>query len=244
MKPLVLSLFSALVAIAPLRAQTVAELKKKYAQGGQKAELAPAGVPAPIASAPEITIAEIEKLLLQDPSCKKGDATQLNAGLKDSFGLVSCLDPIDGVRAIVLVPQSVAPSRQLMYGSVVGFKLLTARLVDHYLVVEFDKQQQYLDLLKQGMDPATGKEYGFKLAGYVQDDRLAGFEDVVLFKDALKNYGGVGASSEMLAKLEGLIAKLAGGKPYRLTAGKAKGEWIVTVASDGNVALVWPEKSR
>lgn len=244
MKPLVLAVLSALAAIVPLRAQTVAELKKKYAQGGQKAELAPAGVPAPIASAPDITIAEIEKLLLQDPSCKKGDTTQLKAGLKDSFGLVSCLDPIDGVRAIVLVPKEFSPSRQLMYGSVVGFKLLNARLVDHYLVVQFDKQQQYLDLLKQGVDPATGKDYGFKLAGYVQDDTLAAFEDVVIFKDALKNYGGVGASSEMLAKIEGLTAKLTGGKPYRLRAARVKGEWVVTVTSDGNVALVWPEKSR
>lgn len=248
MKPLVLAALSALVFSAGvLQAQVTKEttdslkdLKKKYAAGGQKPAAA-AEAPANPDSA-EMTVADLEALLLKVSGCRKNpdDTAQLSADLKGKYSLVSCHDEIEGWRQVVLVPKAVSPNRQLQYGSMVGHKLLRARLVDHYLVLQFDKQVQYLDLLKQEKD-LSGKDTGFALAGFVADQSLSRFEDVGIFKDALKNYAGVAESSELQAKIADLAAKAAGGKRYRLQASKPKDSWVVIVTSDGSLIQVWPE---
>lgn len=255
MKPLVPAVLSLLLfSAAPLRAQmtdeysdSLKELKKKFGKDGQKPAFKDASSTetAPAPETPGMAIADIEAMLLKSPGCKKNpeDTAQLSASLKGKFGLVSCHDEIDGLRQYVLVPKEVAPGQQLAYGSVVGYKLLRARLVDHYLVLQFDKQTQYLDLVKQDK-AADGSDSGFSLAGFVAGDSASRFEDVGIFKDALLNYAGVAKSSELLAKLPSLVAKTVGTKRFRLNADKVKGEWVVTITSDGNVSLLWPEKQR
>lgn len=248
MKPLVLAVLSVLVcAPALLRAQPapplddgerldVVKLKKKYAKGGQKPE-----VPAVSAVKTDggMSIADLEALLLEAPGCKKNsdDTAQLAADLKGKYGLVSCRDAAKGLQQIVLVPQDVVRQQQLTYGSAGEVKLLRARFVDHYLVLEFDKQVQYLDLLKQDKGAA-----GFALSGLVVNQDLARFEDMVIFKDALKNYGGVKADSELLSTVSALTVKAVGSKPYRIEASNINDALVVVVTSEGGVFQIWPEK--
>lgn len=265
MKPLVPALLSLLLCSAvSLRAQTLSpdasdslkELKKKYAAGGQKPE-APKGTPAaeagapapaPIAGAPApepkgISVGELEMLLLRSPECKKNpaDTADIAPGLKGKYGVISCDSPIDGLQQIILVPKSAStPGQQLRYASVQGLKLLRARIVDHYLALQFDKQVQYLDLLKTEKDPQTGYET-FVLSGFMAEDKLARFEDMAIFKDALKNYGGVAENSEMLAKLDERVAQAVGSKRRGLEASKVRGEWVVAAKSQGNFFQIWPE---
>lgn len=268
MKPLVPALLALLLCSAvSLRAQVVTEpsdslkeLKKKYASGGQKPE-APKGAPvappaaetgapapAPIGGAPVkedkgMPIGELEMLLLRMPDCKKNpaDTAQMAPDLKGKYGVIACDSPIDGPHQILLVPKSAAvPGQQLRYGSTQGLKLLRARIVDHYVVLQFDKQMQYLDLLKTQKNPHTGYDE-FVLSGYVAEERLMKFEDMVIFKDALKNYGGVPENSEMLAGLDEGVAKAVGSKRHGLEAGKIRGEWVVVAKSQGNFFSIWPK---
>lgn len=268
MKPLVPALLSLLLCSAvSLRAQvatepsdTLKDLKKKYASGGQKPEApkgapaappaAEAGAPAPApiggAPAPEdrgISIGELEMLLLRIPDCKKNpaDTAQMAPDLKGKYSVIACDSPIDGLYQILLVPKSAAvPGQQLRYGSTQGLKLLRARIVDHYLVLQFDKQVQYLDLLKTERDPQSGYD-GFVLSGYAAEDRLMKFEDMVIFKDALKNFGGVAENSEMLAALDEGVARAVGSKRHGLEASKIRGEWVVVAKSQGNFFQIWPK---
>ncbi len=242
MKPLVLAVLSALVFTPALSAQEpdaatrLKEMKQKYAASGQK----PDAAAAPAAADEGTTIAALEALLLKSKECKKNpaDTAQLADNLKGKYGVIACSDAIDGVRQIVLVPKSVVPGQQLMYGSAVGYKLLRARLVDHYLVLQFDKQVQYLDLFKQE------EGVGFVLAGFVVDQSFQKFEGVGILNDALKNYAGVAASSAMLTQLPTLTAKAVGGKRYLLQASKVKDFWVVSATSEGTVFQVWPEKKQ
>lgn len=247
MKPLVLSFLSVLLcARGLLQAQTISptdggktieDLKKKYANGGQKPS-APSAVPAAQASAPQdggMSIADLEALLLKSPECRKNpdDAAQLAADRKGKYGIISCRDAVDGWRQIVLVPKGDARDQQLVYSSVDGHKLLRARLVDHYVVLQYDTQVQYLD-----MDGA------YQLEGLVADQTFSRFEDMVIFKDALKNYGGVKEDSELLVKVSALTMKAVGNKQFRIEASRIKDSWAVVVYSEGSVFQVWPEKKK
>lgn len=262
MKPLVPALLALLMCSAvSIRAQVATEpsdslkdLKKKYGSGGQKPETpkgAPAAppatetgapAPAPIGGAPVredkgMPIGELEALLLRALDCKKNpaDTAEIAPALKGKYGVIACADPIDGLVQIILVPKSAAvPGQQLRYGSTQGLKLLRARIVDHYLALQFDKQIQYLDLAKED-------DGGFALSGYIADDRFMKFEDMVIFKDALKNYGGVAASSEMLAALDEGVARAVGSKRHGLEASKIRGEWVVVAKSQGNFFQIWPK---
>lgn len=252
MKPLIPAVLSLLVfASVPLRAQMTEEysdslkdLKKKFGKGAQKPALKDTSSTetAPVPETPGIAIADIETMLLKFPGCKKNpeDTAQLADELKGKYGLISCHDEIDGLRQYVLVPKEVTPGQQLVYGSVVGIKLLRARYVDRYLVLQFDKQTQYLDLLKQEKSP-DGADAGFALSGFVSDGRVERFEDLGIFKDALMVYAGVAKSSELLSKLPSLVKKAVGSKRFRLNGAKMNGDWVVTVTSDGNITQIWPE---
>ncbi len=262
MKPLVPAFLALLLCSAvSLRAQVVTtpsdslkDLKKKYASGGQKPE-APKGspaappaaetgapAPAPIGGAPVkedkgMSIGELEALLLRALDCKKNpaDTAEIAPALKGKYGVVACADPIDGLVQIILVPKSASvPGQQLRYASVGGLKLLRARIVDHYLVLQFDNQVQYLDLLREDQG-------SFALSGFVAQESISRFEDMVIFKDALKNYGGVPAGSEMLAGLDEGVARAVGSKRHGLEASKVRGDWVVVAKSQGNFFQIWPK---
>lgn len=255
MKPRALALLAALFcAPAFLRAQTISpadggktieNLKKKYASGGQKPEAAARSPEAPAAPNSKISIVDIEDMLVRT-GCKISpeDTSDLAPSLKGKYGLAVCRGERGEMQQVLLVPESVSPGQQLVFGSIrgdagnPGFKLLHARLVDHYFVIQFDKQTQYLDLLKQEKGSA------FHLAGLYTDGDLSRFEDIGIFKDALKNYAGVNKDSEIMFRISELTAKAAGGKPYLVEARKLRDTWIVILAVDGNVSQVWPERKK
>ncbi len=193
----------------------------------------------------EVSIADLEALLLKSPECRKNpdDTKDLASGLKGKYGIVACNREIEGLQQIILVPKSAtAPDQQLAYGNVTGFKLLRARFYDHYLVLQFDKQVQYLDLLKQGKD-GDGKDNGFALSGFVAEKSASKFADAGAFVDALRNYMGT-VPAAALTEVPKRVQASVGGKPYNLTGGFPKDVLVVTVTSAGDTFMVWPELKR
>ncbi len=259
MKPLVLGILSTfLLAPSLLRAQTVAtggaekkieDLKNKY-KNGQKPEGDPRAS-GPEGKPVEMGAADIEALLLRSPQCSKKaeDAALVAANLKGQYGIVRCADPIDGLRAIVIVPKSDAKNQQLVFASIPaspradggmdrGHKLVGARLVDHYLVLQFNTQVQYLDLLKK--DTANSAEGAYVLSGFVADERTDYFTNIVIFQDALKTYLGV-TDPELFAKLPKAAAEAAKGNPQRLSAQRVNGAWVILGTSNGETYKLWPK---
>ena len=194
-----------------------------------------------------MTIAELESLLLRLPDCKKNpdDVKDLAENLKGKYGIVSCANEVDGLQQIVLVPKSESvPGQQLRYGNVQGLKLLRARFFDHYLVLVFDKQIQYLDLLKTDKD-AEGKEGGFTVAGFIADKNPSKFVDAGAFVDGLRNYLNLtGEDAGAIAEVPKRVARVLAGKAYNLNgamAGSPKAVFVVTAVSGGLVYNIWPE---
>jgi len=188
-----------------------------------------------------MTIAELESLLLRSSDCKKNpdDVKDLADGLKGKYGIVSCTTEVEGLQQIVLVPKSDAvPGQQLKYGNVQDLKLQRARFFDHYLVLVFDKQIQYLDLLK------TDKEGAFSVAGFIAEKNASKFVDVGPFIDALKNYMSLkGEDAGAIAEVPARVARVLGGKAYNLSgqiAGSPKAVFVVTAMSGGLVYNLWP----
>ena len=207
----------------------------------------PGGNPGGGSPAPEggVSIADLEALLLKSPDCKKNpdDVKDLAANLRGKYGIVSCNSPIDGLQQIILVPWSAStPGQQLRYGNVPGFKLLRARFYDHYLILQFDKQVQYLDLLKQ--DQEGGKDSGFALSGFVSDRNASKFSDSMAFVDALRNYMGAGVPSGALTEVPKRVAESVGSKPFNLTGAFPKDVLVVTVTSGGETFMVWPDLKK
>ena len=216
--------------------------KEEAPAGGGTGTTGPGGGTTPTEGS--MPIADLEALLLKNPDCKKNpdDVKDLAADLKGKYGIVSCTSAIDGLQQIVLVPKSArAPAQQLAYGSVPGYKLQRARFVDHYLVLQFDKQVQYLDLLKQDKDP-DGKESGFAVSGIVgfPEKNASRFTDVGVLMDAFRVYMGV-TSAEALREVPKRVEEHLKGKPYNLTAAFPKGELVVNGVSGGDVYMFWPK---
>lgn len=227
-------------------------LKEKYRDQKRAIEGAPqsqglgAGIMAPALAASstqapppqgrEMSIAELEALLLKVQYCEKNprDTAELAPDLKGKVGLVTCRKDPANPEAFVLVPKSVRPEQQLMYAGQAGLKFLGARFVDHYLVLQFDKQIHYLDLRK----PTPN---GFSPAGYAVGGDLDQFSDFGAFSHALKTFSGVKADSKLLTQLPALISKVAGSESYRLGAREHQGEWYVVVATKIGATRVWPE---
>ncbi len=207
--------------------------------------------PGPVTPTPEggMSIEDLEKLLLKTPGCTKSldDTKDLATSLKGKYGIIACTNEIDGLQQIILVPKSAQnPAQQLKYGSVSGFKLLRARFFDHYLVLQFDKQVQYLDLLKQTVE--DGKETGFALSGFIviaEAKTATKFADVDAFVDALKYYMGVtGSDTGAYEEVPKRVAAAVGNKPYNLTGGFANGKLTVALVSGGDTINIWPTVTK
>ncbi len=197
----------------------------------------------------EKSIADLETLALKSSDCKKNpdDTKDLAPDLKGKYGIIACNSATEGWYQLILVPKTAStPNQQLQYGSVPGYKLQRARFYDHYLILQFDKQVQYLDLLKQDKD-ANGKESGFALAGFIADKNASKFTDVQAFVDALKNYMGIAAGSADAGAFTAVPANLKtalGNKPYGLTGAFAKGALVVHVSSGGDSFMIWPKVTK
>ncbi len=191
-------------------------------------------------------IAELEMLLLKLPECKKlpGSVEKLDKALEKTFGLVTCnkTNKPEDLQVFVLVPSSVRPEQQLMYSANETAKnLLSGRFLGHYLVLQFEKQVHYLDLLKP-----TGT--GFEVVGFVSEgttggDAKTGFKDMVTFMDALTNHMGVTgedtkAFSEVPARMEKIGSFVYIQAKYRQDG--AKKQLVVDGAAGGGGFEVWP----
>jgi len=211
---------------------------------------------------PEMAIIDLEKLLLRDATCKKYDKdTALMADrLKGKYGMVMC-NPSGkpgGDQAILLVPKAVWSDQQMAFKSIAAGAngspaavMVKGRIVDHYLVLQFDSQVQYLDLDKK-------KEGGFELVGMVsgKGDKLeaagppaeegkarAGMDNMIIFLDALREYMAVPAkdSGVYAAVPKRVTEQVGAGKPFGLTGSYANGDLIVTATKgDGPGFQIWP----
>jgi hypothetical protein len=191
-----------------------------------------------------MSIADLEALLLRSPECKKNadDIKDLAAGLKGKYGIISCNTEVDGLQQIILVPKTAStPSQQLRYGNVSGFKLQRARFFDRYLVLVFDKQVQYLDLLKADKD-ADGKEGGFALSGFISEKNASKFADSNAFSDALRHYMGVaGADTAAITEVPKRVASTLPGKAYNLSGQVLPTGLVVVATSGGEQYGIWPK---
>jgi len=180
----------------------------------------------------------INLLLAEVPGkCKREDYSKLRADLKGKYGLVACTDARTGVEEVLVVP--IAPETtggQIRYGSVPGYQLKKARLVDHYIVLTFDKQVQYLDFLKKD---AEGR---FIMNGQID---LPGkgaqkFSDVDLYVDAMINTMGIAQSDESVTEVPKRVKASMGSKPYYISSGFSLGKLVVSVVTGGTERSVWP----
>ncbi|MEK7234462.1 MAG: hypothetical protein AAB268_11645 [Elusimicrobiota bacterium] len=174
----------------------------------------------------------IARTLSELPECKQNTAAtaDLARDLQGKYAIVACGDD-----QIILVPKSAQyPHQQLRYGSDKA-SLRSARFFDHYLVLEFAEQQQYLDLLKleQGAD---GKP-SLALSGFVvgKSKSASKFSDAGALVDALKRYMGVNDATA-LTEIPRRVKKSLGGEPYELTAGFADGVLVVS----SQRGMIWP----
>ncbi len=194
-------------------------------------------------------IADIELLLLNSASnCKKleGGVEKLDKSLVKTFGLVTCnrTNKPQDLEVYIIVPSSVRAEQQLMYGANATAKnLLSGRFLGHYLVLQFEKQVIYLDLLKPN-------DSGFDGAGHVIDgatggDAKSGFKDMVPFMDALTNYMGVKgedtkAFSDVPTRMEKIKSFVYIQAKYRDGVGGKK-QLVVDGAANGSSFEVWPD---
>lgn len=217
--------------------------------------LAVAAAAAPAAStdtakaAPKVSeLRALEISVLNSPACDKRDedVNELAPDLKEKFSLISC-EYKSGLSMVLLAPKDVMANRRLDYRSIKDgaqtIRLTGARFFGHYLVLEFEGQVQYLDLLKP--DPEIA---GFSPAGFVSQGTATRFEDVEAFADALRNYMGIASSDTDAAAADDVVARLpehAAGKPYRLTASvNARGELIVVARIGARSVKLWPTSVR
>ncbi len=212
-------------------------------------------------------LATFFKIPIEAGKCKVNDddTKDMDPALKDKYGIVACtLTAEDGLQQILIVPKSDKnPKQQMVFGTIEAQKaqgtegkddykpatpryvLQRARIVDHFLVLVFDKQIQYLDLL------AAGDDGNFKLRGFVSDkkaggDKNSGFWDMVIFLDAMKNYMDV--SDAVFAKLKvdvpKNVAEVTGGKEWRVSGSYNGKDLSVLVVWNGESARVWPKLER
>jgi hypothetical protein len=241
-----LSFLAALVLLsAPALAQVVkddktgdaSELKKRFA-GKQRPEDARKGG-AQAEKGDEASAEELEGLLLAAGDGYKkdeADTTSLDADLKTTIRIVHRDDLAGFKEYAVIVPKEVAAGRQLVYKSVVTSRppLLLKRVWGHkhFLVLEFDKQQQYLDLLR------PDKDSGFVLAGFVvSDDGVPSarqFRDPDAFASALETFVKIPVPPGFAER----VKTVTGGAPYYLEASKTSRGPVVLILSKGVVTVV------
>jgi hypothetical protein len=188
-----------------------------------------------------ISIVDRENFLMTTmPGCtrKPDDTKDLAPDLKGKYGMLSCDDKIKGHQNIIVNLDS---AKDRTYGTVEGYKLLRARFFDHYVVLQFDKQQQYLDLLKWEKD-ANG-EFSYAISGFVMDKSASKFSEAKALADALKYYMGIkdgSADAGAITEVPKRAATVMAGKSFELNAGFPKDVLVVTAVSGGDVYHLWP----
>ncbi|MBI2385000.1 MAG: hypothetical protein HYV14_03190 [Elusimicrobia bacterium] len=198
-----------------------------------------------------VSLADLETLTMREfeakqGSCKKNpdDIKDLADSLKGNYGILTCEDPVEGKSQTVLVPKSAeALDQRFRYRNSKGLLLKRARFYDHYLVLVFDKQVQYLDLLKFEKD-AEGTA-SFAMSGYIDEKKNAAkFVDAKALSDALRYYMGVtGEDAAAVDEVPKRVARVLPGKAYNLSggiAGSPKAVLVVVAISGGLQYNIWP----
>jgi hypothetical protein len=133
----------------------------------------------------------------------------------------------------------------MAYGNSGDAVLKSARFFDHYLVLEFDTQQQYLDLLKMEKD-ANNKDT-LALSGWVTNKIADKFTGAGALVDALKHYVYVGdskpsvADSEAFAEIPKRVSTVLAGKAYNLKGEILTSGLVVVGTSNGLRYHIWPK---
>ncbi len=197
------------------------------------------------------------KLMDKYRECKPGDTAGLKEEeQKDAYGLLTCnkTNKPEDQYVFVVVP-SAHPNKQLRYARSATndgkpvMNLLNGRMIDHYLVLQFDRMVQYLDLRKPtGVNTEAA---GFEMAGFVMDGKTGenaetGFKDMLIFMDALRNYMGVtGQDKKAFDEVPASMEKRFGSKFTYIQAsyrqdGNVK-QLVVNGAANGKSFEVWPK---
>ena len=207
------------------------------------------------------SIADLEKLLMATGNCKLVPefTKDLKKELIGKYGLVSCKDPdeIKGNTQVLLVPPGMGDKQQMPFGNIAAvaaveadpkanppvegrpatpmYKLERARLYDHYIILEFDRQIQYRDLLKD--TPA-----GLDVAGFVVTENKSGqsFKNSDIFLHAMQNYMGY-KDATAIKEIPLRAAATVKGKPYNLNGAYTGGVFTVIAAWDGQTRELWPK---
>lgn len=217
------------------------------AAGTDPAGTSPAGT-TPAGTTPSAdsqTVSALKATLFKDCEMNADDTAEIAANLKDRYGVVYCTNEIDGRHPIVLVPKTAkTPSQQLNFNAA-GLKLNRVRFVDHFLVLQFDKQVQYLDVLKED----DGGNYTLMGIVNVEKRETNAFENKQLFLDALRNYMGVTAGSDdarAFTVVPERITQTLGNKPVALTGStpedpQTHARYLMVMArNNGKSFEIWP----
>ncbi len=197
-----------------------------------------------------MSVADLElhlfKLAIEEGKCQKADIKLMAEDLKDKFRLVTC-GKAGEKQVILLTPLSIEPKRQMIFSNIEKppLALLNGRIVDHYLVLQFDKQVQYLDLNKK-----TEKK-GFAIGGFVSnlvaggdpdDKEKSGMTNMMIFIDALRYYMDVPSSSAVFAEVPKRVKAALGDKRFDLQASYSDGTLVVIGRGEvgGPTFQVWP----
>lgn len=204
----------------------------------------------------ESTIAELEALLMKAPNCRKypNSTSEMAPELKGKYGVIMCNPKkvAEEETAIILTPLSVAQGQQVVFNSSKKTKIVHARIVGNYVVLQFDTQVQYLDIRKRvptgfefvAMLTGIGPEGGDKEvngppveAGYARH----GAPHISIVLDALRSYMSVPAKDKVFTELQKRVDDRFKGKPYELVATLNGGGLVITASEPGGAnSEIWP----
>ncbi len=212
-------------------------------------------------SSDDLSLAEVMiKVMAEFRDCEPGDTSKLKTEeLKKTFDFVTCnKNKPEGLHVTVVVPSSIHRGRQVRYTRSATddgkppMNLLEGRMIDHYLVLKFDREVHYLDLRKPtGVNTPVAS---FELASFVIDGKMGsdaklGFKNMAIFEDALRKYMGVtGQDKDAFVQVPDRMAKMFGSKPfnyiqasYRDDGGVNRNQLVVNGHASGGAFEVWPD---
>lgn len=210
---------------------------------------------------------DFEKFIMTSGPYKKSDEDNkdISAKFKDKVRILYMEGkdengvPIVGRKYTVIVPGDVAPHRQLQFetiskdgeGKMLQKPIVLQRVYAYgdYLILQFDQQQQYLDM--------NGKSanLGFAPAGDVgKETGLRKFTNVDAFVHALRTYVQLGAEDKDAPnQIPGRVKGWVNGKAYVIEGGFAKDQksgkngFVSLLASSevqGGPWSVWPQNGK
>ena len=151
----------------------------------------------------------------------------------------------------VVVPKDIAAGYSLQYKSMYTeddgltarkdpLKMIRVFGWGKYLILQFDNQQQYLDMTK------PDKTNGFTFSGYItKKDGLRQFSDVDALAHGLKTFTALSAADkDAPVKIPQRVKAHAGGKDYKIEAGFTDKGLVSLLVAEGGPWTVWPKDEK